>query len=48
MVLGGFLATDPARCEKIVAAGFSIAAVLALVDRLRAGAAAGGAGRCSR
>ena len=31
MVLGGFLATDPTRCEKIVAAGFSIAAVLALV-----------------
>ncbi len=31
MVLGGFLATDPTRCEKIVGAGFSIAAVIALV-----------------
>jgi MFS family permease len=30
MVLGGFLAADPARCEKIVALGFSIAAALAL------------------
>ena len=31
MVLGGFLATDPTRCEKIVGTGFGIAAVLALV-----------------
>ena len=31
MVIGGFLATDPSRCEKIVGAGFSIAAVIALV-----------------
>jgi len=30
MVLGGFLATDPARCEKIVGTGFGIAAVFAL------------------
>jgi FSR family fosmidomycin resistance protein-like MFS transporter len=36
MVLGGFLITDPARCERIVGTGFGIAAsfavVLALVD----------------
>jgi MFS transporter, FSR family, fosmidomycin resistance protein len=31
MVIGGFLAADPSRCEKIVASGFSIAAVLALI-----------------
>ncbi|MHB1201054.1 MAG: MFS transporter [Polaromonas sp.] len=30
MVLGGFLATDPARCERVVGAGFGIAAVIAL------------------
>jgi len=30
MVLGGFLAVDPARCEKIVGAAFGIAAVFAL------------------
>ena len=30
MVLGGFLATDPARSEKIVGTGFGIAAVFAL------------------
>lgn len=30
MVLGGFLAADPARCERIVGAGFGIAAVVAL------------------
>ncbi|MGZ5185062.1 MAG: MFS transporter [Caldimonas sp.] len=30
MVLGGFLAADPSRCEKIVGAGFGIAAVFAL------------------
>ena len=30
MVLGGFLAADPSRCERIVAGGFSIAAVIAL------------------
>ncbi|MEO6897531.1 MAG: MFS transporter [Caldimonas sp.] len=31
MVLGGFLATDPSRCEKIVGTGFGIAATIALV-----------------
>jgi len=30
MVLGGFLAADPSRCEKIVGAGFGIAALIAL------------------
>jgi FSR family fosmidomycin resistance protein-like MFS transporter len=30
MVLGGFLAADPQRCEKVVAAGFGIAALIAL------------------
>ncbi|HSV81173.1 MAG TPA: MFS transporter, partial [Ramlibacter sp.] len=30
MVLGGFLAADPARCERVVAAGFGIAAAIAL------------------
>ncbi len=30
MVLGGFLATDPSRCERVVGAGFGIAAVTAL------------------
>ena len=30
MVLGGFLASDPARCERVVGAGFGIAAVVAL------------------
>ena len=30
MVLGGFLAVDPSRCEKIVGVGFGIAAVFAL------------------
>ena len=30
MVLGGFLAADPARCERIVGAGFGAAAVVAL------------------
>ncbi len=30
MVVGGFLATDPARCERIVGIGFGIAATLAL------------------
>ena len=29
-VLGGFLASDPERCERVVAAGFGIAALLAL------------------
>ncbi|HEY0824768.1 MAG TPA: MFS transporter [Ramlibacter sp.] len=29
-VLGGFLASDPARCERVVAAGFGLAALLAL------------------
>ena len=31
MVLGGFLASDPTRCERIVGAGFGVAAALALV-----------------
>jgi len=31
MVLGGFLAADPSRCEKIVGIGFGIAAVFALI-----------------
>ncbi|MBX3604664.1 MAG: MFS transporter [Piscinibacter sp.] len=31
MVLGGFLAADPARCERIVGAGFGIAAGIALL-----------------
>ncbi len=30
MVLGGFLAADPSRCERIVGVGFGIAAVMAL------------------
>jgi FSR family fosmidomycin resistance protein-like MFS transporter len=30
MVIGGFLAVDPSRCERIVAIGFGIAAVIAL------------------
>lgn len=30
MVLGGFLASDPARCERIVGTGFGIAALVAL------------------
>jgi MFS family permease len=31
MVVGGFLAADPARCERIVAFGFGAAATIALV-----------------
>jgi predicted MFS family arabinose efflux permease len=31
MVVGGFLASDPSRCEKIVGAGFGVAATIALV-----------------
>ena len=31
MVLGGFLARDPARSERIVAAGFGVAAMVALL-----------------
>ncbi len=31
MVLGGFLASDPARCEGIVGAGFGLAALVALL-----------------
>jgi len=31
MVLGGFLAANPARCERIVGAGFGVAAVIALI-----------------
>ena len=30
MVVGGFLAADPARCERIVGAGFGVAAAIAL------------------
>ena len=31
MVLGGFLAADPARCERVVGAGFGLAVVISLV-----------------
>lgn len=31
MVAGGFLASDPARCERVVGAGFGMAAMVALV-----------------
>jgi MFS family permease len=31
MVVGGFLASDPARCERIIGVGFGTAAVIALV-----------------
>jgi len=31
MVLGGFLAADPARCERVVGAGFGLGAVMALL-----------------
>lgn len=31
MVVGGFLASDPSRCERIVGMGFGVAAMLALV-----------------
>ncbi len=31
MVLGGFLASDPARCERIVGLGFGVAALVALL-----------------
>lgn len=31
MVLGGFLAADPARCERVVGVGFGIAALIALI-----------------
>ena len=31
MVAGGFMAADPARCERIIAAGFSVAACVALL-----------------
>lgn len=34
MVLGGFLASDPTRCERIVGAGFGIAALITLVMAL--------------
>jgi MFS family permease len=30
MLLGGFLASDPARCERVVGAGFGVAALVAL------------------
>ena len=30
MVVGGFLASDPARCERIIGAGFGVAALVAL------------------
>jgi MFS transporter, FSR family, fosmidomycin resistance protein len=30
MVLGGFLASNPARCERVIAAGYSVSAVVAL------------------
>lgn len=31
MVVGGFLASDPTRCERVVGAGFGVAAAIALV-----------------
>jgi MFS family permease len=31
MVVGGFLASDPARCERVVATGFAVAASMALL-----------------
>jgi FSR family fosmidomycin resistance protein-like MFS transporter len=31
MVLGGFLASDPARCERVVGVGFGLAACIALL-----------------
>jgi MFS family permease len=34
MVFGGFLASDPARCERVVGIGFGIAALVALVIAL--------------
>jgi len=34
MVAGGFLAADPARCERVVGAGFGLAAVVALLVAL--------------
>lgn len=34
MVLGGFLASDPARCERIIAIGLSVAAAVALTIAL--------------
>jgi MFS transporter, FSR family, fosmidomycin resistance protein len=34
MVLGGFLASDPARCERVVGAGFGIGAGVALMIAL--------------
>jgi FSR family fosmidomycin resistance protein-like MFS transporter len=34
MVLGGFLAADPARCERVVGVGFGLAALIALVIAL--------------
>ncbi len=40
MVLGGFLAADPARCERIVGVGFGVAAVIALLLALGSFAAA--------
>jgi MFS family permease len=31
MLLGGFLATDPARCERVIGAGFAVAAAVSLL-----------------
>jgi predicted MFS family arabinose efflux permease len=31
MVVGGFLVSDPARCERVIGAGFGLAALIALV-----------------
>ncbi len=31
MVLGGFLASNPARCERVIAAGYGLSAVVALI-----------------
>jgi len=32
MVVGGFLASDPARCERIIGAGFGVAALVGFAD----------------
>ena len=48
MVVGGFLAADPSRCEKIVGIAFRGRRGAGADDRLRAGRADGGAGAVRR
>jgi MFS family permease len=36
MLLGGFLATDPVRCERVIAVGFAVAAAVSLLLGLMA------------